>query len=164
MCTTPTVCLSRSQPRYVTPAMDSLSSLAERSKALTTGGPVRIKRDLAQLLDDALLLATASAGPTLPGDVVNRAQRLLLSEGGFDVDASTRESRSLTLKVGVCLSIPPWFAQSRNWWRRASSPAALRRFPHFRRSSRAPAALSHPIPHPTPAPVGTRGSSPRHQR
>ena len=59
--------------------MDSLSSLAERSKALTTGGPVRIKRDLAQLLDDALLLATASAGPTLPGDVVNRAQRLLLS-------------------------------------------------------------------------------------
>lgn len=60
------------------------------------------QRDLAQLYDDAQRLggaATRDDDATVAPDVVNRAQRLLLLTGGFDIEAATREAHDLQLRV-----------------------------------------------------------------
>ena len=38
-------------------------------------------------------------------EVMNRAQRLLLSTGGFDVEAAAREAQLLQLKVCECVCV-----------------------------------------------------------
>ena len=106
--------------------MDPLRSLAERSRALgsalqvSTGvAGVAPQRDFSQLFDDAERLAAPPLHANghndavvdmsdVPPDVVNRAQRLLLSTGTFDVQAAERDAQELQFKVRstVC-AYPP---------------------------------------------------------
>ena len=67
-----------------------------------------LQRDLGQLYDDAMRLATDAphhagyrgGGEAVPADVLNRAHRLLLSTGGYDVEAAARDAHQLQVKVG----------------------------------------------------------------
>lgn len=70
-----------------------------------------MQRDFGQLYEDAVKLASAAGVPPpmassgadaavpVPADVVNRAQRLLLSTGGYDVEATARDAQQLQVKV-----------------------------------------------------------------
>ncbi len=63
-----------------------------------------LQRDLGQLYDDAMRLASADAphhagADAVPADVLNRAQRLLLSTGGYDVEAAARDAHQLHVNV-----------------------------------------------------------------
>ena len=66
-----------------------------------------LQRDLSQLYEDAVRMGTgARAGEQASAaEVMNRAQRLLLSTGGFDVEAAAREAQLLQLKVCECVCV-----------------------------------------------------------
>jgi hypothetical protein len=79
---------SRPSERALGLQFDSLSALAP---------PPPPQRGFSQLYEDAARLA--GDGGAAPDAVISRAQRLLLSTGGFDVEAATRDAQELQLKV-----------------------------------------------------------------
>ena len=61
--------------------------------------PALLQRDLTQLYDDAVRMGATASEQASAVEVMSRAQRLLLSTGGFDVESATREALQLQLKV-----------------------------------------------------------------
>jgi len=82
------------------------------------------QRDLSVLYEDVMRLAGAETA--VPVDFVNRAQRLLLANGGYDVEAARRAAQSLTVKVRGAGA--PW--ARRGAWRAHPWERAVRSTPY----------------------------------